>query len=76
MIFWRPLTFYSLLTVIEALLRKVDWKIMLTVALSFSAISLDDTGVSKANSANLLSDLHLTTDGDMMAFASLVVANQ
>lgn len=38
---------------------------MLTAAIGFSAVNLDTSGVSRANSANFLSDLHMTTDGDV-----------
>ena len=56
--------FNHLLTVIKALLRKIDWKIMLVTAVCYSALNLDRSGVSQANSAGFLSDLTLTTDGD------------
>ena len=52
------------LTVAQALLNKVDWKIMLMAAISFSALNLDRSNINQANSADFLSDLGLTTDGD------------
>jgi hypothetical protein len=56
--------FSRLLTGIKALLRKIDWKIMIMAAVSFSALNLDRSNINQANSANFLSDLHLTTNGD------------
>jgi len=52
------------LTVVKALLRKTDWKIMFMAAIGFSALNLDRSNVNQANSASFLSDLRLTTNGD------------
>ncbi|KAF8217779.1 allantoate permease [Mycena galopus ATCC 62051] len=46
----------------QALLRKIDWKVMLWAAISFSALNLDRGNLSQANSDNILGDLKLTTD--------------
>lgn len=55
---------YHVLTIIEALVRKMDWKIMIMAAVGFSAFALDSFNINQANSASFLSDLHLTTNGD------------
>jgi hypothetical protein len=47
----------------KALVRKLDWKIMVTAAIGFSALNLDRNNINQANSDNLLRDLGLTTDG-------------
>ncbi|KAF8588151.1 allantoate permease [Ramaria rubella] len=44
------------------LLRKVDWRVMVWAAISFSALNLDRGNLSQANSDNLLDDLHLSTN--------------
>ncbi|KAF4616389.1 hypothetical protein D9613_008670 [Agrocybe pediades] len=44
------------------LLRKIDWKVMLWAAISFSALNLDRNNLSQANTDNFLPDLHLTTN--------------
>ena len=49
---------------------------MFTVALCYSAIGLDGNSISRANSANFLPDLHLTTDGDVDKPVSLEVADE
>ncbi|KAJ7089308.1 allantoate permease [Mycena belliarum] len=46
----------------QALLRKIDWKVMLWAAVSFSALNLDRNNLSQANTDNILGDLKLTTD--------------
>ncbi|KAJ7322864.1 allantoate permease [Mycena albidolilacea] len=46
----------------QALVRKIDWKVMLWAAISFSALNLDRSNISQANSDNILGDLKLTTD--------------
>ncbi|KAJ7885110.1 allantoate permease [Mycena olivaceomarginata] len=46
----------------QALVRKIDWKVMLWAAISFSALNLDRGNISQANSDNILGDLKLTTD--------------
>nr|GAT54810.1 predicted protein [Mycena chlorophos] len=44
------------------LVRKIDWKVMLWAAISFSALNLDRNNMNQANSDNILGDLGLTTD--------------
>ncbi|KAJ7028269.1 allantoate permease [Mycena alexandri] len=46
----------------QALVRKIDWKVMLWAAISFSALNLDRSNISQANSDNFLPDLKLSTD--------------
>ncbi|KAI0305175.1 allantoate permease [Multifurca ochricompacta] len=46
----------------QVLVRKIDWKVMLWAAISFSALNLDRNNLSQANSDNILGDLHLTTN--------------
>ncbi|KAJ7731135.1 allantoate permease [Mycena maculata] len=46
----------------RALVRKIDWKVMLWAAISFSALNLDRGNLSQANTDNFLPDLNLTTD--------------
>ncbi|KAJ7098336.1 allantoate permease [Mycena epipterygia] len=46
----------------QALVRKIDWKVMLWAAISFSALNLDRSNLTQANTDNILPDLKLTTD--------------
>ncbi|KAF8201403.1 allantoate permease [Pholiota molesta] len=46
----------------KELLRKIDWKVMLWAAISFSALNLDRGNLTQANSDNFLGDLHLSTN--------------
>lgn len=46
----------------RALVRKLDWKIMVTAAIGFSALNLDRSNISQANSSTFLQDLKLTTN--------------
>lgn len=62
--FGKGCTCYPSLTIVKALLRKIDWKIMAMAAISFSALNLDRSNLNQANSASFLSDLHLTTNGN------------
>jgi len=48
----------------KALVRKIDWRVMLWAAISFSALNLDRNSISQANTDNLLGDLNLTTNGE------------
>ncbi|KAG1826342.1 allantoate permease [Suillus variegatus] len=48
----------------KALVRKLDWKIMITAAIGFAALNLDRSNVNQANSSSFLQDLGLTTDGN------------
>ena len=47
----------------KALVRKIDWKIMLMAAIGFSALNLDRSNINQANSSTFLPDLGLTTNG-------------
>ncbi|KIM42177.1 hypothetical protein M413DRAFT_18580 [Hebeloma cylindrosporum] len=44
------------------LLRKIDWKVMLWAAISFSALNLDRNNLSQANTDNFLPDLKMNTN--------------
>ncbi|KAF8906727.1 allantoate permease [Gymnopilus junonius] len=44
------------------LVRKIDWKVMLWAAISFSALNLDRNNLSQANTDNFLPDLKMTTN--------------
>ncbi|KAG6914964.1 hypothetical protein DXG01_014187 [Tephrocybe rancida] len=46
----------------KALIRKIDWKVMLWAAVSFSALNLDRNNLSQANTDNFLPDLKMTTN--------------
>ncbi|KAF8956288.1 allantoate permease [Flammula alnicola] len=46
----------------RALVRKIDWKVMLWAAISFSALNLDRGNLSQANTDNFLPDLKMTTN--------------
>ncbi|KAJ3560607.1 hypothetical protein NP233_g10728 [Leucocoprinus birnbaumii] len=47
----------------KALVRKIDWRVMLWTAISFSALNLDRNNLTQANTDNFLPDLGMTTDG-------------
>lgn len=46
----------------KALVRKIDWRVMLWTAISFSALNLDRGNLTQANTDNFLPDLGMTTD--------------
>ncbi|KAF9057193.1 allantoate permease [Panaeolus papilionaceus] len=46
----------------QALLRKIDWKVMLWAAISFSALNLDRGNLTQVNTDNFLPDLGMTTN--------------
>ncbi|KAL9709853.1 hypothetical protein Ac2012v2_006908 [Leucoagaricus gongylophorus] len=46
----------------RALVRKIDWRVMLWAAISFSALNLDRSNISQANTDNFLPDLGMITD--------------
>ncbi|KAI0053179.1 allantoate permease [Auriscalpium vulgare] len=46
----------------QAIVRKIDWRVMFWAAISFSALNLDRNNLGAANSDNLLGDLGLSTD--------------
>lgn len=46
----------------NALVRKLDWKIMVMAAIGFSALNLDRSNINQANSGSFLQNLGLTTD--------------
>ncbi|KAJ2915153.1 hypothetical protein MD484_g5252, partial [Candolleomyces efflorescens] len=51
------------LLVAQKLVRKIDWKVMLWAAISFSALNLDRGNLSQANTDNILPDLGMNTNG-------------
>ncbi|KAJ3555922.1 hypothetical protein NM688_g2306 [Phlebia brevispora] len=46
----------------RAIVRKIDWRVMLWAAMSFSALNIDRGNLSQANTDNFLPDLNMTTD--------------
>ncbi|KAH7882337.1 allantoate permease [Phlebopus sp. FC_14] len=46
----------------RALVRKLDWKIMLMATIGFTALNLDRSNINQANSSTFLPDLKLTTN--------------
>ncbi|RXW17305.1 hypothetical protein EST38_g8547 [Candolleomyces aberdarensis] len=46
----------------QKLVRKIDWKVMLWAAISFSALNLDRGNLSQANTDNILPDLNMNTN--------------
>ncbi|OBZ69164.1 hypothetical protein A0H81_10911 [Grifola frondosa] len=46
----------------QALVRKIDWRVMLWAAISFSALNIDRGNLSQANTDNFLPDLGMTTN--------------
>ncbi|KAF9450203.1 allantoate permease [Macrolepiota fuliginosa MF-IS2] len=46
----------------RALVRKIDWRVMLWAAISFSALNLDRGNLSHANTDNFLPDLGMDTN--------------
>ncbi|KAH8109449.1 allantoate permease [Phellopilus nigrolimitatus] len=46
----------------QAIVRKIDWRIMLWAAISFSALNIDRGNLSQANTDNFLGDLGMTTN--------------
>lgn len=59
---------------LQNLVRKIDWKVMLWAAISFSALNLDRNNLSQANSDNFLKDLNLTTNGEYLSTLETTVA--
>ncbi|KIP09399.1 hypothetical protein PHLGIDRAFT_67599 [Phlebiopsis gigantea 11061_1 CR5-6] len=46
----------------RAIVRKIDWRVMLWAAISFSALNIDRGNLTQANTDNFLPDLGLTTN--------------
>jgi len=44
-------------------IRKIDWRIMLWVAVMFTAMELDRANLAQALADNFLDDMHLGTNG-------------
>lgn len=47
---------------LQAVIRKIDWRVMVWAWIMFFSLDLDRSNVSQANTDNFLEDLHLTTD--------------
>ncbi|OCH91080.1 MFS general substrate transporter [Obba rivulosa] len=45
-----------------AIVRKIDWRVMLWAFIMFFALDLDRSNISQANTDNFLQDLNMTTD--------------
>ncbi|CAE6473492.1 unnamed protein product [Rhizoctonia solani] len=62
----------------KALVRKVDWRIMLWACIMFFCLDLDRSNISQANTDNFLDDLGLTTNdfnlGNTLFRCSFLVA--
>ncbi len=50
----------------KALVRKIDWKIMLWACLMFCALEMDRANIKQAVTDNLLPELGLTTNGSSL----------
>ena len=46
----------------QAIVRKIDWRIMVWAWLMFFSLDLDRSNLSQANTDNFLPDLGMTTD--------------
>ncbi|OCB91010.1 hypothetical protein A7U60_g1757 [Sanghuangporus baumii] len=46
----------------RAIVRKIDWRVMLWACISFSALNLDRSNLSQANTDNILGDLGMNTN--------------
>lgn len=47
----------------QALVRKIDWHVMLWAGVMFASLNMDRSNLTQANTDNFLGDLGLTTDG-------------
>lgn len=47
----------------KALVRKIDWHVMLWAVIMFASLNMDRSNLVQANTDNFLDDLGLTTDG-------------
>jgi hypothetical protein len=47
----------------NALICKIDWRIMLWACIMFIGLELDRSNISQALTDNFLPDLNMTTDG-------------
>ncbi|KAJ3542646.1 hypothetical protein NMY22_g3433 [Coprinellus aureogranulatus] len=56
------------------LVRKIDWRVMLWAAVSFSALNLDRGNLSQANTDNFLPDLKMTTNGSLCSPPTVLVS--
>jgi hypothetical protein len=52
----------QILTCVQRVVRKIDWRIMVWAGLMFFALDLDRSNISQANTDNFLGDLKMTTN--------------
>ncbi|KAF7980305.1 hypothetical protein HWV62_39093 [Athelia sp. TMB] len=60
----------------QAIVRKIDWKVMLWAAISFSALNLDRSNISQANTDNFLQDFNLGNTVFRVAFLCAELPSQ
>ena len=51
-----------LIMILQKIVRKIDYRIMLWAFIMFFSLDLDRINISQANTDNFLKDLHMTTD--------------
>lgn len=53
---------------LQAIVRKIDWRVMAWAFVMFASLDLDRSNISQANSDNLLGDLGMTTNDYNIGF--------